>query len=486
MKKLIFLILIISLFIVTPVFGIYLNFDEVDFAPYGTEMFKLYDTNGDGIDEIVFRGTNSIENGTEKFLIYSFTEDSLLLESEPVGGEIRELCASDINDDGYTDIIYSFDNDTHYVKLTYGPDFSEHRIIYSRTQGYTITEIIQVGTFRENLNPIYLTHARDLFVIGDNLEVVDSIPHVADDETIGGFTVDWLGNGDYRLTKFRCITEFHIHDYEIEHWGYIDIYNELFELVISQRIYYLDMDHPYFARVDFFETVYDHNNHPSSYILAWNHGHPHWEFNLELIPFGGGEVNRIQQCFAEYGMYYRFFLNAYSVDYSGDSNKSLLTLQQIVNPLGFILRDTETGEEIGYGNTEHIGGNGIFGNCDPEPGKELYVNHTRAIRVYKIWESQTDVGEDDTLIPDKFELVTNYPNPFNSSTTIKYLISENSNARLDTYNLAGQHLETLINNRHQPGEYEVIWDAWDYSSGIYFFKLTSGEDTFTRKMVLLK
>jgi len=89
-------------------------------------------------------------------------------------------------------------------------------------------------------------------------------------------------------------------------------------------------------------------------------------------------------------------------------------------------------------------------------------------------------------IPLSFNLEQNYPNPFNPQTKIKFDIKSSQQARLSIYNILGVEIEILINEKLNPGTYEVNWDAKSYSSGIYYYSLESGDFTETKKMVLLK
>jgi hypothetical protein len=96
-----------------------------------------------------------------------------------------------------------------------------------------------------------------------------------------------------------------------------------------------------------------------------------------------------------------------------------------------------------------------------------------------------------TEIPDKFSLYQNYPNPFNPVTKIKFDIPPSKGARgmitqLINYDILGREISTLVNEQLNPGTYEVEWDASNYPSGVYFYKLTTSNYTETRKMVLMK
>jgi len=94
-----------------------------------------------------------------------------------------------------------------------------------------------------------------------------------------------------------------------------------------------------------------------------------------------------------------------------------------------------------------------------------------------------------TEIPQTFELFQNYPNPFNPTTKIRFQIPlRNGRDRilLKIYDALGREIETLVNEQLNPGTYEIDWNASKFSSGVYFYSLTGGTFTQTRKMVVLK
>ena len=90
------------------------------------------------------------------------------------------------------------------------------------------------------------------------------------------------------------------------------------------------------------------------------------------------------------------------------------------------------------------------------------------------------------VIPDRYELSQNYPNPFNPETVIRYSLPKAENVSLVVYNLIGEEVAYLINERKPAGSYTVAWDASNLASGIYFYRLQAGDFVQTRKMVLLK
>lgn len=99
---------------------------------------------------------------------------------------------------------------------------------------------------------------------------------------------------------------------------------------------------------------------------------------------------------------------------------------------------------------------------------------------------QTDIPDDDHPPLGDFLTIENYPNPFNSSTSIQYSIPENSNVRIDIYNLLGQHVEHLYNGYQNRGAYSIQWDASGMPSGVYYYRLSAGHKTRSSAMLLLK
>ena len=89
-------------------------------------------------------------------------------------------------------------------------------------------------------------------------------------------------------------------------------------------------------------------------------------------------------------------------------------------------------------------------------------------------------------MPAQFKISGNYPNPFNATTTINYMMPTAANVNLSIYNLMGQKVTTLIDGHNEAGQHSVSWDAANYSSGIYFYRLSAGERVFTERMTLLK
>ena len=89
-------------------------------------------------------------------------------------------------------------------------------------------------------------------------------------------------------------------------------------------------------------------------------------------------------------------------------------------------------------------------------------------------------------MPQRFKLFSNYPNPFNLSTTISYCLPEPDNVKVAIYNLLGQEVEILIEGSQPAGTYSLIWNADDFPTGIYFCRLEGPNESQCIRMILLK
>jgi hypothetical protein len=85
-----------------------------------------------------------------------------------------------------------------------------------------------------------------------------------------------------------------------------------------------------------------------------------------------------------------------------------------------------------------------------------------------------------------YALQQNYPNPFNPSTKIRFTIPQASVVNLTVFNVIGEEVKALVNNYYEAGSHEVILNASNLTSGIYFVRMESGSFVSTRKITLLK
>lgn len=130
----------------------------------------------------------------------------------------------------------------------------------------------------------------------------------------------------------------------------------------------------------------------------------------------------------------------------------------------------------------------IFGNAEYRTG------YAGLMRTHGIIPTKPFLEIDDILAgvlpsfaPAKgFALQQNYPNPFNPVTSIPYKLEKSAKVTLKVYNVAGQEVASLVNERQGPGEYAAQFDGSNLPSGTYFYRLTLGDKAATGKMSLIK
>jgi hypothetical protein len=98
----------------------------------------------------------------------------------------------------------------------------------------------------------------------------------------------------------------------------------------------------------------------------------------------------------------------------------------------------------------------------------------------------TGIHQINSETPKSFLLSQNYPNPFNPRTNIRFQVAKLGDVKLVLSDALGKEIATLINEKLNPGTYEAEWDASNFASGVYFYKLITADYTETRNMVLVK
>jgi len=126
-----------------------------------------------------------------------------------------------------------------------------------------------------------------------------------------------------------------------------------------------------------------------------------------------------------------------------------------------------------------------------DKSKNIYVLCTGDSKVYKLVDNTVSTEPYEANVPAEFSLKQNYPNPFNPVTYIQFNLKEKSEIKLEVFNLEGKRVGIILNENKDAGEYGVRFDASNYPSGVYYYKLTvsgvSGNNFIsTKKMVLLK
>ena len=110
-----------------------------------------------------------------------------------------------------------------------------------------------------------------------------------------------------------------------------------------------------------------------------------------------------------------------------------------------------------------------------------------AIRILSYDSTLTDVkGTKTSTVISKFQLSQNFPNPFNPTTVIKYSVPSNGHVSLKIYNVLGKEITTLVSGDQKAGEYSVVFEGKNLSSGVYFYQLMSGKNTVTKKLCLVR
>src|SRR6056297_458382 len=115
-------------------------------------------------------------------------------------------------------------------------------------------------------------------------------------------------------------------------------------------------------------------------------------------------------------------------------------------------------------------------------GREVYATED----IFLSFDDSDTIVEPGPTIPERTELLANYPNPFNPSTTIQYRLSSDSNVKIDVFNSVGRKVATILDQQQQAGEYDVTFNADNFSSGIYYYRLQTSDFVRTRSMVLIK
>jgi len=123
------------------------------------------------------------------------------------------------------------------------------------------------------------------------------------------------------------------------------------------------------------------------------------------------------------------------------------------------------------------GGNIVYGYAVSSNGNVIKLTDTLSVL--------TGING-NTEHPTDYKLEQNYPNPFNPSTSISYSIAKNEFVKITIFDVLGREIEALVNETKSAGTYNVTWDASKLSSGIYLYRITAGDFTDIKKMVLSK
>ncbi len=96
------------------------------------------------------------------------------------------------------------------------------------------------------------------------------------------------------------------------------------------------------------------------------------------------------------------------------------------------------------------------------------------------------ITSNNNEIPKEYALFQNYPNPFNPTTNIIFHLPESGDVSIKIYDVRGKLVNDLLNRELAAGSHNIDWNAADYPSGVYFYKIAAGNFTSVKKMVLIK
>lgn len=182
-------------------------------------------------------------------------------------------------------------------------------------------------------------------------------------------------------------------------------------------------------------------------------------------------------------------LSATAGDWNGDGNKDIAIADGDWNAVLVLVND-------GKGNFRDsariaVAGSAygiVSGDWDGDGDLDLAVTHDvqNSISILKNQTITSGVADRRKKISSSFSLFRNYPNPFNPSTKIAYAIPKPDNVVLKIYDVLGREVATLVDEKKQPGEYTIVWNACDLASGVYFYRLVAGDFVQTRRMILMR
>ena len=126
-----------------------------------------------------------------------------------------------------------------------------------------------------------------------------------------------------------------------------------------------------------------------------------------------------------------------------------------------------------------------FGMISEENGAEQ-PTLLRGCRINKVVYGTVNVKENLNDLPLDFTLYQNYPNPFNPATTITFALRQSSHVVLKILDVLGKEIQVFADGVYEAGKFEVNFDASKLPSGVYFYNLTTGTNSITKKMLLMK
>ncbi|NVM03457.1 MAG: S8 family peptidase, partial [Candidatus Helarchaeota archaeon] len=182
--------------------------------------------------------------------------------------------------------------------------------------------------------------------------------------------------------------------------------------------------------------------------------------------------------------------------YAYDENKIILEWETLSETNNFGFEIEKSKDKLNWWNVGFIRGNGTthsensYKFCDNENSIRKYYYRLKQVDFDGSYR-YSPIAELKALIPEKWQIEQNFPNPFNADTFIKYKMPKNSFVSIKIYNILGKEIKILVNEFKQPGYYYIKWDGKNGSSinvpsGIYFCEIKTKNFHKIKKMVLLR
>jgi hypothetical protein len=148
----------------------------------------------------------------------------------------------------------------------------------------------------------------------------------------------------------------------------------------------------------------------------------------------------------------------------------------------YLIETNASGETLWTRTYGRDGSDHGFSVCQTQGMADVYLIKTDGNGLVGVEEESSDFKVGNSRVV----LLQNHPNPFNFRTMIQYQIPNTGYISLKFYDLSGRLVETLVDERQEPGVYQVQWEGKDQASGVYFLNLSVGEFTTTKKMIILR
>jgi hypothetical protein len=321
---------------------------------------------------------------------------------------------------------------------------------------------------------------------GNNWNFINSLPYTVMSLTYANnFLFAGIANGIYRSPDYGIT-------WELVNYGLPLYYPEAFSLAFPNGNLFAGVES---ILPTFYNRLYKSTNFGNSWFVSGpdtiNHRFYNIYTNNDLI-ITGTEIGFFLSSNA--GANWRFLNGAtgtsglYGISTSGNKNIFISSWVYgffVSNDSGYNWVQRNEGLNSLRITTSYKFGNYLFLGTNPSGYNPAIFRRPVNELVY--------VKTISTEIPPDYKLFQNYPNPFNLTTIIKFCISgnkkwktENGNISLKVFNVLGKEIATLINEKLQPGTYEVNFNGNNLSSGIYFYKIQSGDFVQVKRMVLIK